>query len=129
MIDSEKNSNDQYYVMIEEDGLHEFTTKLDHKKLHRNRSTLEISTDSLIFENDQLYVTKEIDFEWFSNKLSNIGNIDGVKDFDELVTGGSLETYHNIIISINAIGEINEKLDDFTKESFVTSSSKLVPSN
>ena len=115
--------------MIEEDGLHEFTTKLDHNKLHRNRSTLEISKDSLIFENDQLYVAKEIDFEWFSNKLSNIGNIDGVKDFDELVTGGSLETYHNIIISINAIGEINEKLDDFTKESFVTSSSKLVPSN
>ena len=128
MIDSEKNSNDQYYVMIEEDGLHEFTNKLDHNKLHRNRSTLEISKDSLIFENDQLYITKEVDFEWFSNKLSNIGNIDGVKDFDELVTGGSLETYHNII-SINAIGEINEKLDDFTKESFVTSSSKLVPSN
>jgi len=92
-------------------------------------STLEFSKDSIIFENDEVYFAKEIDFQWLSDKLSNIGKIEWIRDFEELINGDTLETYQQIMTTVHTVEQINEKLEDYIKESFVTNSSRLVPSN
>lgn len=92
-------------------------------------SSIKISNNSVIFENDEVYVPKEIDYQWLSDKLSCIGKIDSLCDYEDLIAGSNVENYHYINLTMQAIQEINHKLECYTKESFVTNSSKVVPSN
>jgi len=52
---------------------------------------LKTDKDSVIFENDQVSVSKEIDFEWFSQKLTKVGFIKDLSEFEDLVKGEEFE--------------------------------------
>lgn len=120
---------DYQVVIEEEDETKIYESVLWKRSLSQFGSSIALSKDSMVFENDQVYFAKEIDFNWLSKTISNIGRIEWIRDYEDLVNGDNFETYQLILITINAIEELNTKLEEYIKESFVISSSKLVPTN
>ncbi|CAI2359253.1 unnamed protein product [Moneuplotes crassus] len=84
---------------------------------------LRTEKDSVIFENGQVDVRKEIDFEWFQSKLSKVAKIETIDDYEDLVYGSPMECNYYINLSLKVIEEINKKLEEDIHESFVMSSS------
>ena len=93
-------------------------------------SSIKHSKDSIIFENDEIYVAKEIDFKWLSDKLSLIGKIDSIVDYEDLIAGYNTENYQYIMLIVKSIKSINKRLEYYLKECYMSSSSfKTMPSN
>ena len=93
-------------------------------------SSIKHSKDSIIFENDEIYVAKEIDFKWLSDKLSLIGKIDSIVDYEDLIAGYNTENYQYIMLIVKSIKSINKRLEYYLKECYMSSNSfKTMPSN
>ena len=93
-------------------------------------SSIKHSKDSIIFENDEIYVSKEVDFKWLSDKLSSIGKIDSIIDYEDLIAGYNSENYQYIMLIIKSIKSINKRLEYYLKEWYMSSNSfRTMPSN
>ena len=86
-------------------------------------SSIKFSKDSVIFENDEIYVSKEVDFKWLSEKLSSIGKIDSIADYEDLISGYNNENFQCIMLTIKNIRLMNKRLEYYLKEWFMSSGS------
>ena len=86
-------------------------------------SSIKFSKDSLILENEEIYISKEIDFKWLSDKLSSIGKIDSIMEYEDLISGYNTENFQYIMLIVKTIKMINKRLDYYLKEWFMGSGS------
>lgn len=71
--------------------------------------TLENVNDHLKNEVFNLKDPNDISFTWLANKWSNLGRIDSMKEFDDLLNGRIIEDQCAVLCTLNTFKDINDK--------------------
>jgi hypothetical protein len=90
-------------------------------------SSIKMSKDSIIFENDEVSLSREVDYFWIFDRLSDFGVIESLYEYEEYVSRSNIE-YNMVTLTVNSMKDINSKLEGYLKESLVSGNSNLAPS-
>ena len=78
-------------------------------------STAKDSNGTIQFDTNDIWKAEDFDLKWFSNKYSNIGRINSHKEYYDLLDLKAEENSWSIILTLNTLHEINDKLRNIMK--------------